>query len=138
MIAGVDVVIHNFRPGVMDKLNLDSEALRAINPKLVYIAISGFGTEGRCRMCQRMTPSFRHAGWPPHRVEAMSLRLCARCSATRLPNRLSGGDSGFICAGAIGRATAHRFVDDRLGLFFIFWMAFKSPCSMRIMSALLC
>lgn len=46
MIPQVDVVIHNFRPGVMDRLNLGSDALRAINPKLIYTAVSGFGTKG--------------------------------------------------------------------------------------------
>ena len=46
MIPSVDVVIHNFRPGVMDKLGLGSETLRGINSKLIYTAISGFGTEG--------------------------------------------------------------------------------------------
>jgi crotonobetainyl-CoA:carnitine CoA-transferase CaiB-like acyl-CoA transferase len=46
LIAEVDVFIHNFRPGVMDKLNLGSDALRAIQPKLIYAAISGFGKEG--------------------------------------------------------------------------------------------
>ncbi|MBO6558063.1 MAG: CoA transferase [Pseudomonadales bacterium] len=46
LVSGVDVLVHNFRPGVMDKLNLGSEQLRAENPKLIYMAISGFGTAG--------------------------------------------------------------------------------------------
>jgi len=41
-----DVLIHNFRPGVMDQLELGSERLRGENPRLIYVAISGFGTEG--------------------------------------------------------------------------------------------
>jgi crotonobetainyl-CoA:carnitine CoA-transferase CaiB-like acyl-CoA transferase len=46
MIREVDVLIHNFRPGVMEKLNLDSNTLRTINPDLIYMGISGFGKEG--------------------------------------------------------------------------------------------
>ena len=46
LIPKVDIFIHNFRPGVMDKLNLGSHALRALNPRLIYAAISGFGKEG--------------------------------------------------------------------------------------------
>jgi crotonobetainyl-CoA:carnitine CoA-transferase CaiB-like acyl-CoA transferase len=46
-LAGkADVLIHNFRPGVMDKLNLGSELLRGLNPQLIYMAISGFGNQG--------------------------------------------------------------------------------------------
>ena len=46
LVPSVDVVIHNFRPGVMDKLGLGSDALRALNPRLIYTAISGFGATG--------------------------------------------------------------------------------------------
>ncbi len=46
MIPEVDVLIHNFRPGVMERLNLGSDTLRTINPRLIYTAISGFGREG--------------------------------------------------------------------------------------------
>jgi len=46
MVSEVDIVIHNFRPGVMDKLGLGSKDLRALNSQLIYAAISGFGKEG--------------------------------------------------------------------------------------------
>lgn len=46
LVSQVDIIVHNFRPGVMDKLNLGSEQLRAENEKLIYMAISGFGTTG--------------------------------------------------------------------------------------------
>ncbi|MEO1090224.1 MAG: CoA transferase [Pseudomonadota bacterium] len=46
LVAGADVVVENFRPGVMDRLGVGWEALRIENPKLVYCAISGFGQDG--------------------------------------------------------------------------------------------
>jgi formyl-CoA transferase len=41
-----DVLVENFRPGVMDRLGVGHDRLRAENPELVYCAISGFGTDG--------------------------------------------------------------------------------------------
>lgn len=46
LIARADVLITNFRPGVMKRLGLDFESCRTLNPRLVYGAISGYGTEG--------------------------------------------------------------------------------------------
>ena len=46
LASGADILIHNYRPGVMDRLGLGSDDLRNENPKLIYIAISGFGTSG--------------------------------------------------------------------------------------------
>ncbi len=46
LIATADVFIQNFRPGAAERLNAGFERLRAINPRLVYCAISGFGPDG--------------------------------------------------------------------------------------------
>lgn len=49
LAAEADVVIENFRPGVMERLGLGYEALRADNPDLVYASLSGFGDVGPYR-----------------------------------------------------------------------------------------
>ncbi|MBP6432626.1 MAG: CoA transferase [Ferruginibacter sp.] len=45
-IEKADVLIHNFRPGVMEKAELHFEAVKQINSKIIYAAISGYGKEG--------------------------------------------------------------------------------------------
>ena len=50
LAAQADVVMENFRPGVMDKLGIGYAALSAINPRLIYCAISGFGQTGPERL----------------------------------------------------------------------------------------
>ncbi len=49
LVATADALVENFRPGVMERLGLGWEALRAIRPQLVYVAISGFGRDGPLR-----------------------------------------------------------------------------------------
>ena len=49
LIAGADVFIQNFRPGVLDKRGLGFDDLKKANPKLVYCSISGFGPTGPYR-----------------------------------------------------------------------------------------
>jgi CoA:oxalate CoA-transferase len=46
LIRKADVLIHNFRPGVMQKTGLDYETVHQLNPKLIYAEISGYGKEG--------------------------------------------------------------------------------------------
>jgi CoA:oxalate CoA-transferase len=46
LIAKADVVIQNFRPGVIERLGLDYAAGAAINPRIVYASITGFGSDG--------------------------------------------------------------------------------------------
>ncbi len=49
LIAKADILIHNFRPGVMDRLGLNYELVKSINPSIIYAAISGYGDEGPWR-----------------------------------------------------------------------------------------
>ncbi len=49
LLATADVIIENFRPGVMDRLGFGYEACRLINPAIIYCAISGFGQDGPLR-----------------------------------------------------------------------------------------
>ncbi|MER9655448.1 CoA transferase [Mesorhizobium sp. M0152] len=49
LVASADALVENFRPGVMDRLGLGHEALKAVRPGLVYCAISGFGQTGPMR-----------------------------------------------------------------------------------------
>jgi crotonobetainyl-CoA:carnitine CoA-transferase CaiB-like acyl-CoA transferase len=46
LVTKVDVLVENFRPGVMRRLKLDHGALRGLNPKLIYCSISGYGQTG--------------------------------------------------------------------------------------------
>jgi formyl-CoA transferase len=46
LVTTADVVVENFRPDVMKRLGLSYDALRAVNPRLIYCAISGFGQTG--------------------------------------------------------------------------------------------
>jgi len=46
LLGQADVMLQNFRPGVIERLGLDYEAVKAINPRLVYGSITGYGSEG--------------------------------------------------------------------------------------------
>ena len=46
LVARADVFIQNFRPGVVGRLGIDEPALRAVNERLIYVSVSGFGESG--------------------------------------------------------------------------------------------
>jgi CoA:oxalate CoA-transferase len=46
LIARADVMTHNFRPGVMEKIGLDYTSVQSVNPKIIYAAVTGYGNEG--------------------------------------------------------------------------------------------
>jgi crotonobetainyl-CoA:carnitine CoA-transferase CaiB-like acyl-CoA transferase len=54
LVAQADVLLENFRPGVLERLGLDWDAMRQINPRLVMLSISGFGQTGP----QKARPGF--------------------------------------------------------------------------------
>lgn len=49
LAARCDVLLENFRPGVMDRMGLGYAAVRAVNPRLIYLSISGYGSTGPWR-----------------------------------------------------------------------------------------
>lgn len=49
LLAGADVMLQNFRPGVVSRMGLDPDELRAANPRLITVSVSGYGLEGPMR-----------------------------------------------------------------------------------------
>ena len=78
LAAKCDIVVENYRPGVMDRLGLGYEVLSAINPRLIYCAISGYGMTGPLRD----RPSFDIV------LQAMSGALSVNGEPGRLPTKL--------------------------------------------------
>ena len=65
LIPSFDVVVENFRVGVMDRLGLSYETLAALNPRLVYAAVRGFGDP--------RTGASPYAEWPAYDVVAQAM-----------------------------------------------------------------
>ena len=82
-----DVVMENFRPGVMDKLGIGYEALSKVNPRIIYAAVSGFGQNGP----ERATGAY------DGKIQAMSGLMSITGSAESGPTR-----AGFAVCDAIG------------------------------------
>jgi crotonobetainyl-CoA:carnitine CoA-transferase CaiB-like acyl-CoA transferase len=78
LAAKCDILVENYRPGVMDRLGLGYETLSAINPRLIYCAISGYGMTGPLRD----RPSFDIV------LQAMSGALSVNGEAGRAPTKL--------------------------------------------------
>ena len=66
LAAEADVIVENFRPGVMERLGLGYAAVTTDNPDVVYASLSGFGSEGpyRDRSAYDTSPAWRSIGDP--------------------------------------------------------------------------
>jgi crotonobetainyl-CoA:carnitine CoA-transferase CaiB-like acyl-CoA transferase len=99
LAAGADVVWENFRPGVMDRLGLGYEALSALNPRLIYCGVSGFGRTGP----ERTTAAF------DGKLQAMSGIMSITGDPAGGPMR-----AGFAICDTIGGLTAALAVSSAL------------------------
>ena len=91
LVPKADVVWENFRPGVMDRLGLGYETLAALNPRLIYCAVSGFGHTGP----ERTTAAF------DGKLQAMSGIMSITGDPAGGPMR-----AGFAICDTIGGMTA--------------------------------
>lgn len=109
LIAEADILVENFRPGVLEKLGLGWDALKAINPGLVMVRLSGFGQSGP----YKDQPGFGAVG------ESMGGLRYITGFADRPPVRtgISIGDSIAALWGAIGALMAlrHKEVNGGVG-----------------------
>ncbi len=111
LVASADVLVENFRPGVMDRLGLGHAELTKDNPKLVYCAISGFGQDGPLRdlpaydqIIQGMSGMMSITGAPdsaPYRV------------GYPVADTIGGMTAAFAIAAALADTTRERgiFID---------------------------
>jgi crotonobetainyl-CoA:carnitine CoA-transferase CaiB-like acyl-CoA transferase len=99
LVPGADVVWENFRPGVMDRLGLGYDVLAAINPRLIYCAVSGFGHSGP----ERTTAAF------DGKLQAMSGIMSITGDPAGGPMR-----AGFAICDTIGGMTAALAVSSAL------------------------
>lgn len=99
LVVTADVVWENFRPGVMDKLGAGYDALSAINPRLIYCAVSGFG----------------HTG-PERTTAAFDGKLQAMSGIMSITGEPAGGPmrAGFAICDTIGGLTAALAVSSAL------------------------
>jgi crotonobetainyl-CoA:carnitine CoA-transferase CaiB-like acyl-CoA transferase len=98
-----DVLIENFLPGVAERLGLGYAAVRAVNPKIVYASITGFGQTG---------PLARKAGYNTI-AQGMSGLMALTGMPGHPPTRVGGSVSdvaaSYVAFGMINAALVHRF-----------------------------
>ncbi|MBA7615196.1 Formyl-CoA:oxalate CoA-transferase [subsurface metagenome] len=94
LVATCDVLVENFRPGVMKRLKLDYDSLRALNPKLIYCSISGYGQTGPSVKLQFSTMRLPSAFGPLRRTPSTS-QSCSVRSAASVSRGIAGRGGAF-------------------------------------------
>jgi crotonobetainyl-CoA:carnitine CoA-transferase CaiB-like acyl-CoA transferase len=115
LAAKCDVLVEQFRPGVMDRLGLGYESLRKLNPKLVYCAITGYGQTGPRRDraghdLNYIGDAGRHRRRRLSRGDEHAARAApARCERRRLVHRrVDDGQSVSLHVCGAGAGKRHR------------------------------
>ncbi len=101
--AGADVFVQNFRPGVVERLGVGEEAIRAVAPKIVYVSLSGFGEVGPYAQKPVYDPLVQAVSGLAS-VQAGSDEAKPRLVRTILPDKLTG----IVAAQAIAAALFSR------------------------------
>lgn len=109
LVRGADVLVENFRPGVMDRLGLGYAALNEENPRLIYCAISGFGQDGP----RRDDPAYDQI------VQGVSGVMSITGAPETAPNRvgypladtMGGMTAAFAVAAALNATPRGAFLD---------------------------
>ena len=79
LVGTADVVVENFRPGVMDRLGLGFEMLKQVNPQLVYCAISGYGQSQAALLEAALVASVDHG---PQAPAIAAARMAVTCGVS--------------------------------------------------------
>ena len=126
MLEDADVMIHNFRPGVVDRMGLAYEDVSALNPAIVYCTVSGFGTTGPYSsragfdlVAQGMSGLMSINGFPgapPAKVGVPMADLntgmfCAYGILTAYINRLTTGQGQHVDASLIESGIAYTLYE---------------------------
>lgn len=102
LAADADVIVENYRPGVKHRLGIDYESIKAINPRIVYGSISGFGQDG---------PYAERPGVDPI-IQGMGGHMWVTGEPGRGPMRsgaaISDVTAGLLCANGIVMALLER------------------------------
>ncbi|MEE9588668.1 MAG: CaiB/BaiF CoA-transferase family protein [Hyphomicrobiaceae bacterium] len=107
LIAGADVIVQNFRPGVADRLGIGEEVARAVNPNIIYVSIAGFGFDGPYAQKPVFDPLIQATSGLTT-VQAGSDEARPRLVRTVLPDKLTAIQASQAIAAAL-------FVRERTG-----------------------
>lgn len=95
IIAKADVFVENFRPGVVDRLGLGYDALRAVKPDIIYVSVSGFGGDGPYRRQRVFDPV----------VQAVSGMMAAQADPeTGFPSQMRSSVADKVTALVVSQA----------------------------------
>lgn len=118
LVQGADVLVHNFRPSVPPRLGIDYASLKAVNPQLIYCALTGYGESGPLRdkagydqvlQCFTGMCTFQGAGGKPEillgsTIDFYAASLIAFGVSAALFHRERTGDGQYVGLSLLGAA----------------------------------